>query len=186
MDLEDLVRAAQRGEPLALAALLRALAPYVGRICGAIALDDGDDAMQETMIRVLKGIRRLREPAALHGWVRRIAVREALRLARTRSTLIPVEQLPEPLAGIAPDLRVEVAGTLRQLTPEQRAILMRSRTYLVGMAAEPLGERTRYAHLEGLPYHRPQALRLLRPVFRGVVGGDIRGIVRTLVLPRRR
>jgi RNA polymerase sigma factor (sigma-70 family) len=123
MDLEDLVRGAQRGEPLALAALLRALAPYVGRICGAIALDDGDDAMQETMIRVLKGIRRLREPAALHGWVRRIAVREALRLARTRSTLIPVEQLPEPLAGIAPDLRVEVADTLRQLTPEQRAIL---------------------------------------------------------------
>jgi RNA polymerase sigma factor (sigma-70 family) len=123
MDLEDLVRGAQRGEPLALAALLRALAPYVGRICGAIALDDGDDAMQETMIRVLKGIRRLREPAALHGWVRRIAVREALRLARTRSTLIPVEQLPEPLAGIAPDLRVEVADTLRQLTFEQRAIL---------------------------------------------------------------
>lgn len=41
MDLEELVRAAQRGEPLALAALLRALAPQVGRICGAIALDDG-------------------------------------------------------------------------------------------------------------------------------------------------
>jgi hypothetical protein len=64
--------------------------------------------------------------------------------------------------------------------------LMRSRTYLVGMAAEPLGERTCYAHLEGLPYHRPQALRLLRPVFRGVVGGDIRGVVRTLAIPRRR
>jgi RNA polymerase sigma factor (sigma-70 family) len=123
MDLEELVRAAQRGEPLALAALLRALAPYVGRVCGAIALDDGDDAMQETMIRLLKGIHRLREPAALHGWVRRIAVREALKLTRTRSTLVPVEQLPEPPAGIAPELRVEVADTLRQLTPEQRAIL---------------------------------------------------------------
>jgi RNA polymerase sigma factor (sigma-70 family) len=123
MDLEDVVRAAQRGEPLALAALLRALAPYVGRICGAIALDDGDDAMQETMIRLLKGIRWLRDPAALHGWVRRIAVREALKLARTRHTLVPVERLPEPLDGIAPELRVEVADTLRQLTPEQRAIL---------------------------------------------------------------
>jgi RNA polymerase sigma factor (sigma-70 family) len=123
MDLEDVVRAAQRGEPLALAALLRALGPYVGRICGAIALDDGDDAMQETMIRVLKGIHRLREPAALHGWVRRIAVREALKLARTRGTLVPVEQVPEPPAGMAPELRVEVADTLRQLTPEQRAIL---------------------------------------------------------------
>jgi RNA polymerase sigma factor (sigma-70 family) len=124
MDLEELVRAAQRGEPLALAALLRALAPQVGRICGAIALDDGDDAMQETMIRVLKGIRRLREPAALHGWVRRIAVREALKLARTRSTLVPVERLREPPADIAPELRVEVADTLRQLAPEQRAILL--------------------------------------------------------------
>jgi RNA polymerase sigma factor (sigma-70 family) len=123
MDLEDVVRAAQRGEPLALAALLRALGPYVGRICGAIALDDGDDAMQETMIRLLKGIHRLREPAALHGWVRRIAVREALKLARTRRTLVPVEQLPEPPAGIGPEVRVEVTDTLRQLTPEQRAIL---------------------------------------------------------------
>jgi RNA polymerase sigma factor (sigma-70 family) len=124
MDLEDVVRAAQRGEPLALAALLRALGPYVGRICGAIALDDGDDAMQETMIRVLKGIHRLREPSALHGWVRRIAVREALKLARTRRTLIPVEQVPEPPDGMAPELRVEVADTLWQLTPEQRAILV--------------------------------------------------------------
>jgi RNA polymerase sigma factor (sigma-70 family) len=123
MDLEDLVRGAQRGEPLALAALLRALAPYVGRICGAIALDDGEDAMQETMIRVLKGIHRLREPAALHGWVRRIAVREALELARTRRTLVPVDQVPEPPDGMAAELPVEVADTLRQLTPEQRAVL---------------------------------------------------------------
>jgi hypothetical protein len=61
--------------------------------------------------------------------------------------------------------------------------LMRSRTYLVGMAAEPLGEQTRYAHLEGLPYHRAQALRILRPVFRRVVGGDINGIIRTLAPP---
>jgi hypothetical protein len=58
--------------------------------------------------------------------------------------------------------------------------LMRSPTYLVGMAAAPLGDRTRYAHLEGLPSHRPPALRMLRPVFRRVVSGDINGIVRTL------
>jgi RNA polymerase sigma-70 factor (ECF subfamily) len=33
-----------------------------------------------------------------------------------------VEQLPEPPAGAAPELPVEVADTLLQLTPEQRAI----------------------------------------------------------------
>lgn len=82
MELEELVRAAQRGDPLAMSALLRAVAPYVGRICGSIALADGDDAMQETMIQALKHLRSLREPAALQGWLRRIAVREALKLAR--------------------------------------------------------------------------------------------------------
>ena len=59
--------------------------------------------------------------------------------------------------------------------------LMRSRTYLVGMAAVPLGEdRTRYAHLEGLPLRRPPALRPLRPLFRRIVTGDVNGITRAL------
>src|SRR4029453_18705806 len=88
VELQELVRAAQRGEPLAMAALLRALAPYVGRICGAIALQDGDDAMQETMIQVLKHLRSLREPAAVHGWVRRIAGPEAPKLAQARPPLV--------------------------------------------------------------------------------------------------
>src|SRR3954451_6758060 len=84
VDVEALVRAAQRGDPAAMTALVRELSPYVGRICGAIALDDGDDAMQETMISVLRNLRDLREPAAVRGWVRRIAVREAVRTARRR------------------------------------------------------------------------------------------------------
>jgi RNA polymerase sigma factor (sigma-70 family) len=106
-----------------MAALLRALSPYVGRICGAIALQDGDDAMQETMIQVLKNLRSLREPAALHGWVRRIAVREALKLARARRALVAVEHLPERPADDAAT-RVEIADTLRQLSPHQRAVLL--------------------------------------------------------------
>jgi hypothetical protein len=63
--------------------------------------------------------------------------------------------------------------------------LMRSRTYLVGMAAVPLGEQTHYAHLEGLPWRGGPPLRLLRPLFRRVVGGDVRGIVRALAPPPR-
>ena len=66
--VQELVRRAQRGDPAAVDALVRELSPYVGRICGAIALDDGDDAMQETFIAVLRNLRSLREPAALHGW----------------------------------------------------------------------------------------------------------------------
>jgi RNA polymerase sigma factor (sigma-70 family) len=124
VELKELVRAAQRGDPLAMTALVRAVAPYVGRICGAIALQDGDDAMQETMIQLLKHLGSLREPAALHSWLRRIAVREALWLARARARQIPVEQVAEPAAEEGAGLRLEVADTLRRLSPEQRAVLV--------------------------------------------------------------
>src|SRR3954470_11976368 len=79
MAVEDQVQAAQRGDPLAMDALLAELAPWVGRICASIALDRGADAMQETLIIVLRNLPTLREPAALKAWVRRIAVRQALR-----------------------------------------------------------------------------------------------------------
>ena len=62
-----LVRAAQRGDPMALGELMEILAPYVGRICGPIALQDGPDAAQEALIIILRGLPDLREPAALFG-----------------------------------------------------------------------------------------------------------------------
>jgi RNA polymerase sigma factor (sigma-70 family) len=124
VELQELVRAAQRGDPLAMAALLRALAPYVGRICGAIALADGDDALQETMIQILKNLPSLREPAALRGWVRRIAVREALRLAQARNRQVPVERVGDQATDDQPGLRLELADTLRRLHPDQRAVLV--------------------------------------------------------------
>jgi RNA polymerase sigma factor (sigma-70 family) len=124
IELQELVHAAQRGDPLAMTALVRAVAPYVGRICGSIALQDGDDAMQETMIQLLKHLRSLREPAALQGWLRRIAVREALRLARARARQVPVEQVPGLGADDQPGLRLELVDTLRRLRPDQRAVLV--------------------------------------------------------------
>ena len=124
MEHPDLVRAAQRGDPLAMAALVRAVAPYVGRICGSIALADGDDALQETMIQVLKHLRSLREPAALRSWLRRIAVREALKLARARARQIPIDHVAEQATDDQSGLRLEVADTLRRLSPDQRAVLV--------------------------------------------------------------
>jgi hypothetical protein len=61
--------------------------------------------------------------------------------------------------------------------------LMRSSVYLVGMAATPLGERTRFVHLEGLPYRGGVPLRALRPVLRRVVRADLDGIARELARP---
>src|SRR5918992_2237102 len=81
-DLAGTVRAAQRGDTMAMNALVDELMPYIGRICGAIALDRGEDAAQEALIAVLRNLRKLREPEALRAWARRIALREAVRAAR--------------------------------------------------------------------------------------------------------
>lgn len=117
------MRAAQRGDPGALDALVQELSPYVGRICGAIALDDGDDAMQETFIAVVRGIRSLREPAAVRGWARRIAVRESVRVAARRGDGV---ELPPSLAAADVDLDtvVDVHAVLASLSPDQRAVLV--------------------------------------------------------------
>lgn len=120
-DVDHVVRAAQRGDPSAMNELIEELTPYVGRICGAIALSDGDDAAQQTFVAVLRNLRTLREPAALRGWVRRIAVREAYRVAARHSTDAMIDTATE-----LPDLDtiVDVQAVLAQLRPEHRAVLV--------------------------------------------------------------
>ena len=122
--VHDVVRAAQRGDPAAMDELVRALVPYVGRVCGAIALDRGDDAVQETFIAVLRGLRGLREPAALHGWVRRIAVREAVRQATRDGRTVHAADVdpPAPLPDL--DAVLDVRNALEALRPEHRAVLV--------------------------------------------------------------
>jgi len=119
--VDDVVRAAQRGDPMALGELMELLLPYVGRICGPIALQDGPDATQEAMIKILRGSRALEQPAALFGWARVIAVREAVRLAERRPVTAPLTELP---ARGDPELAVDIADTLARLTPQHRAVLV--------------------------------------------------------------
>ena len=54
VDLARLVPAAQRGDQLAMAELLDVLAPFVGRLCGPIALEHGADAAQEALIAIFR------------------------------------------------------------------------------------------------------------------------------------
>ena len=122
-----LVRRAQRGDAVALDALVRALEPYLGRICGAIALGAGDDALQEAMIAVIRNLGSLREPLALRGWARRIAVREAVRVAHRHDRTVPVDpgQSLDHVPVVDPGLAdVEVRAVLAGLRPEQRAVLV--------------------------------------------------------------
>lgn len=116
-----IVAAAQKGDPRALDQLVRALTPYLGKICGAIALDNGEDALQETLWAVIRNIGSLREPRSLRPWARRIAVREALRHTGSHFETINVESMGAFHAGVS---ALEVHETLRALSPDQRAVLV--------------------------------------------------------------
>lgn len=120
---DETVRRAQRGDLIALHDLLEAITPYVRRLCGPIALQDAPDAAQEALIVVLRKLAGLREPAALFGWVRVIAVREAVRVARQSSRALPAEltELPSP---DDPALAADIRDVLKRLSPEHRAVLM--------------------------------------------------------------
>lgn len=115
---------------MALSELMELLLPYIGRVCGPIALQDGPDATQEAMISILRGIRGLKDPDALFGWARVIAVREAVRIASrasashagtARSSAIPVEEMGDPAD---PQLIVDIGDALARLSPQHRAVLV--------------------------------------------------------------
>jgi RNA polymerase sigma factor (sigma-70 family) len=119
-----LVRAAQAGDTIAMNDLLDRLVPYVGRICGPIALASAADATQETMIAVFRTLRGLRTPEALYGWVRSIAVREAVRAAKRDSRAVPEADLTELPERGDPQLASDIGDVLARLSPEHRAVLV--------------------------------------------------------------
>lgn len=122
------LRRAQRGDVQALDELLRELEPYVRRICGPIALEDGADAAQESLVVIFKNLKSLREPQALAGWVRTIATRESLRIARKRPLVVDqqaVADLPDVRVNDV-EIGVDVRETLARLSPDHRAVLVMS------------------------------------------------------------
>jgi RNA polymerase sigma factor (sigma-70 family) len=119
----DVVRRAQRGDLMALHEVLDVLTPYVRRLCGPIALQDAPDAAQEALIVVMRSLKDLREPGALFGWVRIIAVREAVRVAKQSARTVPAQTAEVPAPG-DPALAADVRDVLDRLSPEHRAVLM--------------------------------------------------------------
>ncbi|MCY0930588.1 RNA polymerase sigma factor [Streptomyces sp. H27-H1] len=123
-ELTRLVEGAQRGDALAMDELLGVVAPYVGRICGPVALQDGADAAQEALIAVFRNIHQLKTPAAFLGWVRAIAAREALKYAkqRQRQGSLPSDWDEKP---VPEDLQLasDIADVMCRLAPEHRVVL---------------------------------------------------------------
>jgi RNA polymerase sigma factor (sigma-70 family) len=99
-----------------LRALCRRLAPTEA---------DAQDLLQETLLAAFLGLWRLRAPERLGGWLRRIAVRQAVRMRRraARAALPPVAA-DAPALSEDVDLRVGVRAALAALPPAQRQVVV--------------------------------------------------------------
>jgi RNA polymerase sigma factor (sigma-70 family) len=140
----ELVSAARDGDPQALDALLAASLPLVYNIVGRALRGhaDVDDVVQDTMLRVVRGLGELQDPAAYRSWLAAIALRQTRDHGRRRSVAAartvaydPTEtsreyaDLGADFAGLTvlrlglTDQRREVAEATRWLDPEDRELL---------------------------------------------------------------
>jgi RNA polymerase sigma factor (sigma-70 family) len=118
------VAAAQQGDALALDQLLDELAPYVRRLCARIAPAGADDATQEALLAVFRGLPSLRAPEAIMTWVRSVTVRTAMRLVREADQEVTAgPALADPYASSFEGL-ADIDDALARLPLSQRAVLV--------------------------------------------------------------
>jgi RNA polymerase sigma factor (sigma-70 family) len=110
------VLAARGGDPAALNDVAAAYLPLVYNIVGRAmnGHPDVDDVVQETMLRAVRGIGELRDPAAFRSWLVAIAIRQVRdsyrdRLAQAPAAESPVMESAAPVPDFA-DQTIERLG----------------------------------------------------------------------------
>jgi len=118
------VAAAQQGDVLALDRLLDELAPYVRRLCVRIAPAAADDAAQEALLAIFRGLPTLQAPEAIMTWVRSITVRTAIRLDRHQGLEIADEETVMGRSDSSHEGLVDIDDALARLPVSQRVVLV--------------------------------------------------------------
>ena len=121
-----LVLRAQSGDREAFDALLRDVAPpllrYVTRVTGDAAL--AEDAVQETLVLIVRKISWLSDPSLFRAWAYRIASREAFRaLKKQRRYVEPVTEGAFEEIPADPWQRERLLASLEKLSPASRAVI---------------------------------------------------------------
>jgi RNA polymerase sigma factor (sigma-70 family) len=98
------VIAAQAGDAHALDRLMSSYLPLVYNIVGRALSGhaDVDDVVQETMLRAVRGLGDLRDPAAFRSWLVAVAIRQMRDHYRARQA-VPVADLSDDVADPAAD-----------------------------------------------------------------------------------
>jgi RNA polymerase sigma factor (sigma-70 family) len=127
---EQVVSAAQQGDPRAIATLVSGSHQHVQRFAHTLCStpEDAEDATQEALIVLYRKIGTLRATAALASWMFQIVRNECIR----RSRLVlhrpsSAATVAEPSAEEAALARLEmerIVDSIAALPPEQRAVLV--------------------------------------------------------------
>ncbi|KWV29837.1 MULTISPECIES: RNA polymerase sigma factor [Micromonospora] len=127
-DIDSLARAAARGEPGALDALLTAVRPEVLRLCGRLLphREDAEEACQDALLAVARGIGRFEGRSSFHTWLYRITAnraRSTYRALRRRWQLeaggVPLPDPPDPQrTSVVAGTRLDLLDALDAVRPE--------------------------------------------------------------------
>jgi RNA polymerase sigma factor (sigma-70 family) len=125
----DLVTRARNGEEQAWDALVERYAPLIWCICRRHRLGgaDAEDVGQSVWVQVLDQLDKIRDPAALPGWLATTTQRECLRVLRAASAPIRAVQMLD--AENIPDEHAETAGQ-ELLVAERHAALREAFSHL--------------------------------------------------------
>jgi RNA polymerase sigma factor (sigma-70 family) len=154
IELEQLVAAARRGDELAWSRLVERFDRKLRLAAGSYRLPDHDvdDAVQATWVKLHEHIDRIRNAAAVAGWLSTTVRRESMRLLQSRTR--------EHLTG-APDLGEDRCGgpQAQLLSSERRVVLNRAlstlparqRQLMTLMVIEPAANYARISHALDIP-----------------------------------
>jgi RNA polymerase sigma-70 factor (ECF subfamily) len=119
----ELVLAAQEGDNGAFGELVSRFQRMVEAVCFQRLRNhaEAQEAAQEVFIKALQKLDQLKEPAAFAGWLRAIAVRQAINRSVRRPAALAIE--PHALEGFGGDV---TEGPLSSLIARERADQLRA------------------------------------------------------------
>lgn len=124
----ETVIAAQRGDDVALARLIRTLADELMPIASALTGGSGeaDALLGDTLSKVYERLGQLEEPAAIHAWARTILVRKFLDQRRWLQRRPTCRLEAAENVGISPadPALIDVRDAVRALDRRDRALLV--------------------------------------------------------------
>ncbi len=174
----EIVERAAKGDQGAFNVLARGASDRLYAVAYRILRDQylAEDALQQTLIQVWNELPRLRDPDRFDAWSYRLVVRASLAEARREKRAPAVQLLPgDADRSVGPDEyrvvadRDQLERGFRQLTPEQRAILV-----LQHFAGQSLAE---IADVLGIPVGTAGSrLHYATRALRAALEADSRGI----------